>query len=276
MATLGSGINANNGLVSCNRQDLQDLQNKAINIDLIANTNYDLDGTIMKFYAPFNLAPVAQDKADVTNTCSHNITCVNDNDFDVALDKWQNEFYAFAKCATTMLTPTRIANALASYVKGWLNNEVSGFYETLETAYPAYAGDTTGLNIKEIIEKMILQLELNGYDRADMVVSLNTSTASDYRLMYTDCCELATQEFSPTTNTFGVMSVVNGKNFQTADIIVYVKGYAFFGNYCVMLPEVWDGTDQYKGRSIIGGEEGYGYGVYDSANSGVQYTAVAV
>ena len=276
MADLGTGINVNNTKQVCNYEVLEDLKNKAVDINLIANTMYDLDGTIAKFIAPLNIVPTSGDKTAVVDTCGHEIVCSSLEDFEIKATQWQNTFHAFAKCSINMLSEQALASALASYVKGWTNNEVNYFYDVLEAAYPAYAGDVTGKNVFEITEDMIVQLEQNGYDRGDMIVSYSSAYASAFRQNYQGCCELKGEEVSIETgaNPFGVLRVVNGKHHQDADIIVYVKPYARFMNYCRMLPEIWDGVDKYKGRSLIGGEEGFGAGVYDPDTSGIQYTEV--
>lgn len=270
MADLGQGINVNNGIINCDRQMLTDLQNKAIDMSLIANTNYDVDGTTLKFIAPFNIAPTSGAKSTF-NACSHNIICASASDFDVAMTQWQNDFYAFAKCAVTMLSPEALANALNSYIKGWLNNEVAYFFAQMDTAYSLFVPTVEAVNVVDITEEMIAELESNGYSREDMVVVYSNKTASAYRKLYSDCCELANSSVEVTTNKYGVSAVVNAGIKATSDIYVYVKDYALFGTYCTMLPEAWDGTDAYRGFALIGGSEGFGVGFYDNANAGLRY-----
>lgn len=273
MAVLGNGINANNNLLSCTRDEIQDLKNKIIDISMIANTKYDVDGTVLRFYPPIAIEPTAQLKSNVTDTCSHEINCVTQEDFDVSLDYWQSDFFAFATCATNMLSSQRIASALASYVKGWTNNEVKSLFSKMVTDFPAFTTATENPTVIEITEEMIVALEEKGFSREDIVVTYSSKASSEYRKIYQACCELGGTQVTAegTANVFGVQNVINAKNFQTVDVIVYVKEYVLFGNYCRLLPEIWDGVDSYRGRSIIGGEEGYGMGIYDSANSGYQY-----
>ena len=276
MATLAPGININNGIYTSKREMIEDLQDKAIDMNLLFNTNFDLDGTTMKFIAPFNLPVQAQAKADIPdNGCKRTITCVGGEDFDVPLDQWLDEQYAFKRCAVNMLSPKAINSAYATYVKNWRNAEVNYSLTQLAGALTA-AIDVDTTTIVDTTEDMIAQLEDNGFSREDMVVLYSGKAASAFRKLGYACCTLRSQ-FAPdevVNNKFDVKRVVDVKNKLNglADIMVYIQAYALYGDYCKSSPEIYDGTNEYKGRSIISGEEGFGFKMYAPEVAGLKYT----
>lgn len=256
---LAPGININNGVLSTTVTVVDDILNRAINIDLIANTNYDVDGTNLLFVAPLNMPVTDQAKADVAdNGCSVDYQCIGSEDFIIPLDRWLNGGYVLKKCAINMVSPELIMSGLASYVKSWANAIVTNLISKF-TAFTAYAG-AGETNILEVIENMIVIMEQRGFSREDLTVGLSAKASGELRKL--GLTSLALKALEPTPNDLGVKTLVDFRNFLGADdIVVYVKDLALVGTYCERTPETFEGTEKYKGRTLISGEMGYGTGI---------------
>lgn len=272
MATLAAGININNGILTTTRPVIDDLLNRAINIDLIANTNYDLDGTVMRFIAPLNMPVTDQAKSEVAdNGCEIDYQCVGGEDFDIPLDRWLNSGYVLKTCAANMVSDQLIASGLANYVKSWSNAIVANLVSKF-AAFTAYAG-TGDANILVSIENMITQMETLGFSREDLTVGLSAKASGELRKLGLE--SLALKALEPTPNDLGVATLVNFRNFLAPnDVVVYVKNLALVGTYCERTPETYEGVEKYKGRTLISGEMGYGTGLATIKND--EGTAVAV
>lgn len=189
---------------------------------------------------------------------------------------WQGGLEVIHNCHVadidTDQTLQNAVNALTStYRKKWLVNEITIGFTTLSNALAPAIITAEDTNILDVVQTMIDSMLEQGYTEDQLTVSFNNKTAGKYKRLGWNCCYGVSNTATETLNPWGVNRVLNGRTFQTDDIMVYVTDYAKLGRKCVMVPRGRDGVNEYDGRLLFGGEENFGFEMWLD-EIGVKYT----
>ena len=257
------GININNNVIAPIPGLVDTMMDREFNLDLVANTDHENMGAdTLSFIIP-DVSPITVlDKADaVDNGCEPiSYTCDGAVDNELELTKYVREGRQMATCPVNQVSPELARRSLTILTAKWAKARLVDALGTIEASFAAHPVVVGQENILEIIEAMIVELELKGFSREHVTVALGTKAASAARSLGFTADRLTSLEVSE--NTFDVKSVVDvGNYFKTVDIAVYVKDYVIAGSNCNREPEMYEGTEGFRGRTLISGEMVFGSGV---------------